>query len=289
MSWKDAIRANHRAIHELSEPELKLVLPILRDLREEVARNFYKFFKNAGTEESYSRAKHAGLMIQLQDVFESIESELSPAMLRELKIGTGKATLFGAKNMMKMAAAGEKKFKGVIGGLNINLARIVLDAKLSVAHRHDSSRARYAGEVGKRIRRDMAIGLVKGESIDSIAKRLLAGNYQRLKNKGPAALAEGYAEQNFFRNHADAVRLVRTELVNGYSVAQDKSLQEANAEDPGWLMMWDGASDKRVCDDCAYLNGKTAKPGGTFPGGVRHPPLHPNDRCGLRPHRKEWE
>lgn len=286
MSFRDAQRANHLAILQLSDPELKMILPVLYDLQEELAKGLHKFFKDKA--ETYSAAKHAQTLKQVLGAINIAEKELSPSTLAELKSGQAAFGPKSIKNMESMIKKGAAKFGHDIPGLRLPSARILLSTKLAVMHRYSSSAKRYGGEVGRRIQRDLTIGFMRGESIDAIAKRLLGGNYQRLKDKSPAKQADAVAEQNFFRNHSDAVRLVRTELINSYNVTQEKSLLEMEKDDPGWLMMWDATLDKRTCRLCEDLDGKTAKPGKLFMGKYGPPPAHPNDRCGLVPHRKEW-
>ena len=55
------------------------------------------------------------------------------------------------------------------------------------------------------------------------------------------------------------------------------------------VSQWDAASDRRRCDLCKLLDGKTCPPGGLFPYiSQRVPPAHPFCRCTVVAWRNDW-
>jgi hypothetical protein len=289
VSWKSAIVDNRKAVVQLSDPELRQIMPTLYDLREKAARALTKFLKGEHVASEYSMHKHRALIVQLDDVIKTAERELPTAMLLELRSGSKKATLKGIKKLEAMVNAGDQKFSGAIGSLNLPVARIMLNVERTVMGRYEHKSDRYAGDVGRRIRNELAIGVVRGETVGEMTRRLLGGaEYARRAKRGVTAVAEGMADTVVFKAKHEAERLVRTELVNAYTESQLESLQAAEEEDRGYQKIWDAANDVRTCQLCWSLDEVCIDINDTFKGGFRGPPAHPNDRCCLVPWHRGW-
>lgn len=289
MSFKDAIKDNRKAVVTLSNPELKAIMPTLYDLREKTARALAKFLKGEEAATEYTLHKHRILVAQLDDVIKTAERELPAATLHDLKRELFGASKVGIKKMEQMIKQGERKFTGTTSTLNIPLTKVLSNVKRTMMGRFETKSSKYAGDVGRRIRNELVIGVVRGETIGEMTKRLMGVDvYARTAKKGATAVADKMADKVLFKSQHEAERLVRTEIVNAYTESQIESLYEAEEDDPGYLKMWDAASDKRVCLICASLDGKVVTLGQNFPGGIQGPPVHPNDRCALVPWHRGW-
>jgi len=79
--------------------------------------------------------------------------------------------------------------------------------------------------------------------------------------------------------------IARTEVILGSREGEQESWRQAGEQ--GFLDLsvavqeWSAVLDSRTDEDCAELDGTTAKLGEPFPGGSLGPPLHPMCRCGL--------
>lgn len=288
MSFRKAIQDNRRAVVLLSSPEMNEVLPTLYDLRTKTAKALAKFLKGEEVGSEYSMHKHRMLILQLDDVIKTAEKELPVATLKELRKGSVSAGRLGISKMQTMVNEGEKQFRGAATPLRIPIVKVLTNVQRTMMGRYEHKSMKYAGDVGRRIRNELAVGVIKGESVGEMTRRLLGGKFEKLSMKGPSAMADGIAEKTYFKNYHEAERLVRTELVNAYTETQIESLHEANDDDPGWKKMWDAANDDRVCDDCDELDGVVVDLNDTFPGGIQGPPLHPNDRCSIVPWHEGW-
>ena len=287
----DAIRVNALAVQRLSEPDLRAILPVLRRARDETAAGLAEFLQQRDGGDTYTVHTHRALLAQLEPAIRTIEHELAPAARRDVTRDAQQASGWAVKHLRAVAEAGEKHFAMATPPLRFDSALVIRDANHVLHTRFASSAARYAGAAGARMRDTLAVSLIRGETIDQMTRRLLAGGDVRLRTlqrRGPEAVAEGVAERQFFRNYADAERLARTELVNAYGEIQVQGLEAANREDPGWLKRWDAANDRKVCPWCWSLNNVTVAPEEPFPEGVDHPPLHPCCRCAVVPWRVEW-
>jgi hypothetical protein len=288
-SFASTVSANRRAVLALSDPELVETLSVLRQIRKETARSLADFLSKADGASTYTIHKHRALLAQLDDSIRLIETKLPPALLSDLRTPTlGRTAL---KNLMAMVEAGEKEFRGAITSLNLPVAKILRDFDQSVVSRYAKSATRYAGDVGELIRKDLTLGLVKGDTIDQLASRLVGTNYRALVARGVDAVAGAAADKMFFSSHADAARLVRTEWNNAYNQTQILGLKSAADKDPkaGFLKKWDAANDKMTCEDCHDMDDVAVELDDDFPNdGGDGPPLHPNDRCAIVPWSRAW-
>lgn len=290
MSFKSAINDNRRALISLSDPELRAIMPTLYDLREKAAKALRGFLKGEQVSSEYTMHKHRALIVQLDDVIKTAERELPAATLADLKRESFGAAKVGVKKLESMVREGEKKFTGAVSSLNIPVAKVLTNVKRTMMGRYEHKSQKYAGDVGRRVRNELAIGVLRGESVGEMTKRLMGGatRYAQVAKRGVTAVADEMATNVIFKAKHEAERLVRTEIVNAYTESQIESLYEAEDDDPGYQKMWDAASDKRVCDACYALNGNVVDLNQNFRGGIQGPPLHPNDRCCIVPWHREW-
>jgi len=273
---------------DLSDPELEDVLPVLYDIRSEVAEALKDFLKREDPASEYSLQKHRALVVQLDDAIKTAEEDLPRATVRELRGGAAKTGRISIEKLRRMVEEGERRFAGAASSLRIPVAKVLTNVDRTMMGRYAYRSQRYAGDVGRRIRNDLATGVIRGESIDQLAKRLLGGRYTATAKRGATAVADGMADSMFFRNKADAERLVRTEMVNAYTENQLESMKQLNEDDPGWKKMWDAANDMRVCPLCYDLDEQVVDYDKNFKGGIKGPPLHPNDRCSIVPWHERW-
>jgi SPP1 gp7 family putative phage head morphogenesis protein len=183
-------------------------------------------------------------------------------------------------------------FEGSIRPLPIAPAAVIARGDRLLLRQFKASAARYGDWAVTEIQRQLAVGVVRGETFHELTKRL-----QRLSPtaRNVAGMVQGAGQTaddiaraltQRIRNRAELI--VRTEATNAYNAHAHDGLVEAVAEDPDFLMRWDAANDSRLCPLCRELDGKTAPVDGDFGRGVKHPPLHPNCRCALTPWHKAW-
>lgn len=291
MSLRDALASNHRALVAMTTPDLKRVKSVLQALRDKLAEGL-----TAQTKKTAHQAHvHAAKMIQLDKALAQAQKQLRPAVKATLAEQSAKFSRRALDNLRRVAEEGERRFGGISSSLRLPQASVLADVGRSVSARHAGSAARYAGDVGRVFHRQMAMGLISGESVDDIAKRLVG----RRVNAPADAIADRVAEMSL----NDATRLVRTELNGAYAQAELAGIRSMNAQEsddggerpPGqsggddeWWKMWDATLDHRTCMDCRALHGEVARVDSPFSGGIFAPPLHPNDRCGIVPWRRSW-
>lgn len=93
-------------------------------------------------------------------------------------------------------------------------------------------------------------------------------------------LADEIAKLDGIHSRNRARTIARTETTTAYSKGSILAWQQAGEVKE---MEWSTAADEMVCPECSGLDGKRVMLGGNFPGGVAHPPAHPNCRCALIP------
>lgn len=287
MSFESAVRANQLALATM-QPHLGEIVVLLKDVRGDVASGLAELTEKYGFEQKYSIHKHRELMYQLDDAIKATEKQLPLVAKSALQKSTAKTAQQSIANLQQMVDEGAKKFGGVVSNLRIPLAKALNTVEDSLARRHASSAERYAGSVGQRVRREMAIGAIKGESIGQTAKRLLKIPQAFSLEKDADLVAPSMAQKQFFRNKADAERLLITEQSHAYNQAQIASLGELDKEDPGWKKMWDATIDKRTCAACRAMHREIVAWNALFSCGLQGPPLHPYCRCVIVPVRDGW-
>lgn len=300
MSFAQAVEANQRAILSLSQPDVTQILPILEEIREQTARVVSRGLRDSSLDDNFSAFRQRSMLAQLDRAIADGLSRLPRAIASQLRTGTRRAGRSSLERLRTMVEEGEARFGSAVQRLRIPVAKILLDVDRSVAARHSGSAMRYSGEIGARVRRDMAIGLVRGENFGQIARRLVGPiRYDRMSTgrNGPERVADAIADRQLFKSVSEAERLVRTEVIGGYNFAQLEGLQELERErrsdpetsgDDPWLKRWDATQDRRTCRLCASMDGEVRPMNQMFSCGVMWPPIHPNDRCGITPWRQGW-
>lgn len=288
----EALRANRRALLELSAPDLGSIASVMDDVASELSAALKKM-RTSGAASQHELHRHGRTLVQLSGAIDTAREKLPQAVRATLRTKTREAGVKAMQNLRRLAEAGSRRFGGVAGALRLPQASILLDLQRSVVVRHASSATRYAGDVGANIRRQMAHGLIRGEGVEGIAQRLVG-----IKTASVDQIAGRVAEMSL----SSATRLVRTELNGAYAqteMAGIRALNDAESTRPGdegggptapppWLKMWDATLDMRTCHECRRMHGEIRPVNALFSCGLMGPPIHPNDRCGVIPWMQSW-
>lgn len=295
MLFSDAMLENRRALNAATTPQMRKLLPVLKQAEREMARGLGVWVSKQAPTDRYTVHRHRALLAQLRTAIATIERKAGPALSDDMRTQGTKAQRIGMTQLEKLVEAGSQEFEGAIRPLRIDVAAVLTNERRTMIGQVDSSATRYGREVHDDIRNRLMLGVVRNETIDQMTSRLLAstGMIRVFKRLGPARAMEGAAGAifNSYRSHAETI--ARTEMVNAYATVQARAIREADREDPGYLKKWDAAADKRVCRWCAMLDEVTVKPNELFPRIGRfarrpHSPLHPRCRCAVVPWRREW-
>ena len=306
-SYRQILQQNARKIAELGDPEMRSILAVLREARDDTARGLRDWLKKVPADErdeKYTIHKHRALLGELDDAIETIRNKLGPATRRDLKAETGMAIDLATGQIRKLVDAGQKKFQDSVEPLRVDLAKVVLRTNKMLIHRHENSARRYAGDVGNIVQKQIAIGLIKGESVDQMVRRLtgkLEKHFDRMSDSERAAAA---ADRLHEMSRYQAERLVRTELIHAANVAHIEQLKDveedrqeraredgekpSDDDDDRWQKKWDASVDT-ACDVCEDLDGEIVDVDDVFSSGDDGPPAHPNCRCAVVPWRADWE
>lgn len=159
--------------------------------------------------------------------------------------------------------------------------------------RFATSAARYTAAVQADIRRQLTIGLLRGESVGQMAARLTGTGRKgaaRVMALPPGRQAENVSHAMWERYRYQARRLVRTEVMKAYNeVTQDQIEQLAREDGPGWGKKWVAELDSRVCPYCRALDGVVVPADANFPNTTPGaPPDHPQCRCTVVAWHERW-
>jgi len=296
VTFARAKEINARKLVEMSEPDLRALSVVLQQARVDAAKGLASWLKKIPRDQrdkKYTIHAHRALLAEL-DAAIATAKKLSPAVARDLKLETREAMGAQLQQMIQLVNAGQKKFRDAIQPLRIDVASHVVAEGKTLAERHAKSADRYSGRVRATMKQELAVGLIRGESVYEIARRLSGKLDRQMDGLSDQEIGAAYGDRHFFRSRFDAERLVRTEIVHASNEIVDDTLERENdragddEERGGWLKKWDASMDGIVCDECADMDGEVVEAGAMFSCGLYGPPLHPNCRCSTLPWRASW-
>ncbi len=281
-------------VAKLSTSSLPKMTAVLDAAEAELTHDLAKWAALGKGAERFTPQMYRNALLQIRKTLEHIRGPMGEAVASALRHGGVLAAGLATSHLIKEVETFSKHFEGSVRPIALDTASVLAEGKQTVWPKFSNSAKRYAGQVGEDIQKQLAIGVVRGETIDQLTTRLakLGGPkglvYTRGQAGSPGAKAEYIAEGLFRRYKHFGERLARTEVVNAYNTFAMEGMDELEEMDPGYFQQWNAALDRRTCEFCARYDGLTAKLDAAFPGGVKQPPLHPNCRCCLVAWRKEW-
>lgn len=280
-------------VAQLERPALLALAPVLAQAQRETAAALRAFLAAHPGELRYTAARHTVLLGQLSRAMATVRS-LDPVLYAALVKRLPAGAQMAARHTVHEIAMMERRFEGMPVALPLNVTRIVATGERAMIPRFRTSAARYAGNVEGDIRRELAVGLLRGESIYEMTQRLARTGGPRgpVALQGvrgePGAIVETIGEGLFRRYRYWGERVARTETQAAYNTQVDESLREAREVIPDLRRRWDASLDSRVCKVCQDLHDTTADIGGTFPGGYTDAPAHAQCRCRVGAWRDAW-
>lgn len=278
----------------MPEPHLAAVLPALAEAQQELIQDLKSWLKRVDGAETYTAQMHRRALIQIRGALAKAQA-LRPTVYQALLGGSRVVGVDAVRHVLDMFERMSLMFEGTVTTIPLDVAATVAHGDRMMIPRFRAAAARYSGYVLDDIKQQLAVGIVKGETIFEMTARLarLGGPRGMVALRGvagePGSLVQFIGEGLFRRYRSRAERLVRTEIIAAYNVHAAKSIADVHAIDPGIKQRWDAAADRRVCEPCYRLDGKTAPVGGLFDGRLEHPPAHPNCRCALVAWHDSWD
>lgn len=281
-------------VARLSTTELTTIRGVLAAAEKELAHDLAKWTALGKGDDRFTPQMYRNALLQIRGTLHHIDGDMKDGVEEALKAGGKTAGMLALRHLKYEVETFSGMFEHSIRPVAFDAANVLAQGKKTLWPKFTNSAKRYAGQVGEDIRKQLAIGLVRGETIDQMTTRLakLGGPRGLVYTQGapgtPRAKAEYIAEGLFTRYRHYAERLAVTETVNAYNVTALEGMDELEAEDPGYFRRWDAAIDGRTCPYCRDYDDLVVPLDKPFPGGVDHPPLHPRCRCAVVVWRKEW-
>jgi SPP1 gp7 family putative phage head morphogenesis protein len=289
-----SLRRNAHAVGELAPDVMRTVGEVLAEAQREVVKGLRAWLAtgpDAGAR--YTAQHYRNTLAHLDAAFERIR-DLNPTLYNALALASHRAGRLAGAHVAHELARMSQVFEGTVREIPIELVRILAMGERSLIAHYRTSAARYAGAIADDIRRQLALGMVRGETIDQMAKRLVehGGPRGQVALRGvagePGAVVEDIGEGLFRRYNGWADRIARTETQNAYNVQKQIGYRDAREYVPDLKRRWDAAEDLRTCVVCGSMHGEIVGLDEPFSNGVDAPPAHPNCRCSTVPWRDEW-
>jgi SPP1 gp7 family putative phage head morphogenesis protein len=276
----------------LPGPALRSLAPVLLQAEEEVARDLARWLRSVPDGEArFTAQAYRNALAQLRGAIRTARG-LSPALFRALEQAHRTAGPLALGHLTREVERFSSLFEHSIRPIPIRAAAVLARGDALLIRHYQQSAAAYGKWATAEIERELAVGVVRGETFRQLTRRL-----QRIRPTarsvadmvtGPEQQAAHIAAGLRHRIQSRAELIVRTEAINAYNVTHLEALRQAAAEDPDYLARWDATLDRRGCELCRRLDGVTRGVGKEFPGGVKHPPRHPRCRCVLTPWHLAW-
>lgn len=295
-SVHDLLARNSADVAQLSRPVMAQMAPILEAAQREVARDLRKWL-DAHRDDGdlrFTAQRYRSLLVGLQHALGAI-NRLEPALFESLR-GMGEdAGQLAVDHTINEIARMYKIFEGETVQVPIKLAAVLEGGQSYLIPRFENSAARYANGIADDIRRELAIGLVRKETVYELTERLVrhGGPRGEVSLRGiagePGSVTEHISEGLFKRYRYWAVRIARTETSSAYSVQAHQAQWQAKKLLPDLKRRWDASIDSRLCADCAALDGEVVDFGEPFSNGDTDAPAHPSCRCRVGTWRDGWD
>lgn len=282
-------------VAKLSNTSLLKVEEVLDAAEKELTHDLARWAALHKGDDRFTPQMYRNALVQIRGTLDHIRGSTSDGMASAMQYGGLAAAKLATSHLEREVSAFSQRFEGSVRPIAFEATSVIAEGKKTLWPKFANSAHRYAGQVGEDIRKQLAIGLVRGETIDQLTSRLahLGGPkgyvYLRGKPGDAKAKAEIISEGLFRRYRHWGERLARTEVVNAYNETALIGMDELEANDPGYFRRWDAAIDGRTCIYCREYDDLVTPLEKPFPGGVDHPPLHPNCRCAVVVWRKEWD
>jgi len=297
----DALIARSRAVQSILDniaaeadalplQALRPLGAVLRAARFELERDLRRYFAGVDPASEFTATQWRNALVQIRGALQAI-GEIEPTLVQVLRKGADQAGALAVRHVQRELREFANLYGHEIKPIPLlPAANLIIDnGARTLMQRIPRSAARYVGKVGTNIRFELAKGLVRGENMQQLVKRLVGpGSRLKLGRINSLPDAAGLISNRLFNKYTNwAATLVRTEVLNAYNLVADASIDEAHSIDPRIERRWNAANDARMCPTCGQLDHIVAGVGETFPYG--DPPIHPNCRCVVVAWRSDWE
>jgi hypothetical protein len=286
---KEILQVISDEVGTYSTPVMQKMLPVLAQAESELARDLGKFFgANRG---KFTAQHYRNALLQIREALATAR-RLQPVLYDALagsRPALGRAAVRHVRQELELFS---EVFAGSVRPIAIEAAAVIAVGEKTAMTRYGTV-ARSLGEDAERhIKQQLAVGLVRGESLEETKKRLIRSittEDAMLRVIGNDAQVGRLAADVIMRRvNSWSERIVRTETINAYNVVADDAIRAAHAVDPDIQRLWNAANDRRVCSDCRSLDLVVTDVGKPFPGGIDSPTLHPHCRCVVTCWRSDW-
>lgn len=285
-------------VDHLPDKSLRHLMPALVQAEKEVAASLKEWLATAEPlgelkgSDRFTAHHYRKLLLQLRTARKAGVKQLrkepfwTKELEREMFAGLNSARVRGGelatRHIQEEVATLSATFRHSMGPIPLKQAAIIARGERTIVPRIRTSSKRYAGAVWRDMKAQLAVGVVRAETVDQLTNRLqrLGGPRGLVALRGvtgePGAREEYIAEGLFRRYRHWAERVVRTETINSYNLAADEGIKEAKEIDDGIKRRWDASLDSRLCVTCQDLHGEVVEVDEPFFDGSMHPPSHPN-------------
>jgi hypothetical protein len=266
----------------------KILNDSVADLKKRIAARV-----KAGTGETFTLTQLRTTLAQVQEVTKDLVVNMRDNIL---DVG-GHAAEHAAEHTIEYLVSADKAFRGVgVQPLALREATMLEEASQGVS----ASILRRLASSGEPLEdaddeeHPAKMGILERYGVDTIA--VFERELQRglITRKSWPQMARDITEKSPFLQGAPAYwadRIVRTEVMGAYGRASWETIREADQQLEDMSKIWSETFDERTAADSYACHGQIRRPEETFEtwyGLAQFPPMRPNDRAIIVPHRVSW-
>jgi SPP1 gp7 family putative phage head morphogenesis protein len=279
-------------LQDLPRNTIREFIPVLYAAQQELERDLLRWIRSVEDgAHRFTAHQYRVMLRQIRESLRVIES-LHPTLLKSLQSGSIQAAGLSNQWLSREMARLSEVFGGPGGtlpALDIPTLSHLAERNKWLLTRFDKASRRYTRNIKLSIRRQLSVGVARGETMNEMAIRLMRfmPGARGIGDMGAEKIAAQMAKGLFHRAYFESERIIRTELMNAYNAHHQRSIEENALIHPEMMKRWDASAD-RHCTLCHAVDGEIVKPDETFSSGDMYPPLHPNCRCLVTPWMSHW-
>jgi len=213
-----------RKLYEEARSELEAKLAVMR---------------RAGEGQTFGAQHLRMILLQVNDGLRGFQQDFGPELSKQARVAAELAQRHLVGAIKKM----ERRYSGLEPVLNIEEAgvfsRVYKGVEPTLLHRYHKLVGNYPMPTIERVRKQLALGLIQGDTVDRMVDRVAGSG--------------GIFDREKWR----AERIVRTESTYAYGVSNQRCMEHTAREVSGLQKRLVATFDNRTGEDSKQLNGQT--------------------------------
>src|SRR6187549_3682134 len=158
---------NHQ-VAQLSTVELSTIRTVMETAQKELTHDLKTWSALGKGDDRFTPQLYRNALLQIQSTLSHIDSDFKEDIETSLKHGGAVAGRLATKHLAHEVTTFSGMFEHSVRPIAFDAANVLAQGKKTLWPGFKNSAKRYAGQVGADIRKQLAVGIVRGETIDQM-------------------------------------------------------------------------------------------------------------------------